>query len=119
VDLRSDRMRAARVAARGAVSEAFRDGLFAVPYGASFYEGFVGNAGETPVESGPKAFLPPARANDAAVVDAEIDRLDESAATDASLRKRLRTAALRLLGAVGERRWDDALRILEEAEAGD
>ncbi len=119
VDLRPARMRAARVAARGAVSEAFRDGLFAVPYGASFYEGFVGNAGETPVGSPPQAFLPPASAPGEDTVDAEIDRLDEAAAGDASLRKRLRAAALPLLGALGERRWDEALRILEEAEAGD
>jgi hypothetical protein len=119
VDLRRDRMRTARMAARGAVAESFREGLFAVPYGASFYEGYVGNAGEPPVEASPRLFLPGARVADGEVVNAEIDRLDEAADEDAALRRRLRAVSLRLLGALGDKRWDDALRILEGAEAGE
>lgn len=37
------------VASRGPVEEAFRDKLFSVPFGPSFYSGFVASQGQTPV----------------------------------------------------------------------
>ena len=37
------------VASRGSVEEAFRDKLFSVPFGPSFYSGFVASQGQTPV----------------------------------------------------------------------
>ena len=37
------------VASRGPVEEAFRDKLFSVPFGPSFYRGYVASLGQTPV----------------------------------------------------------------------
>jgi hypothetical protein len=37
------------VASRGSVEEAFRDKLFSVPFGPSFYSGYVASLGQTPV----------------------------------------------------------------------
>lgn len=49
VDVSAHALRPTRVAARGAVAEAFRRSLFAEPYGPSFYRGFVASSDSVPV----------------------------------------------------------------------
>lgn len=118
ITLERKRMRRAALAARGATSESFRTGLFAVPYGASFYEGYVAHSGDRPVREG-TAWLPPAQVVDAAFVDAELDRLNAGARDDARLGKRLRAATPALLEALDRRRFAKAAELLGAIEHGD
>ncbi|MBI5482169.1 MAG: hypothetical protein HY906_25160 [Deltaproteobacteria bacterium] len=60
LELRRDRMAPAPIAARGATTEAFQQGLFAVPFGRGFYLGHVGSTDEAPVRESVTPWLPSA-----------------------------------------------------------
>lgn len=115
IELRRERMRSATVASRGA-SEAFREGLFAVPYGQRFYEGYVGRTGNAPVRENATAWAPEAQVIDRGYVTAELERLNAQAA-DPALGRRLRDASPKVVEALGRADYAEAARIL--AEAGD
>lgn len=118
IDLRRDRMRSATVALRGAKSEAFREGLFAVAYGQRFYEGYVGRSNDTPVRASATAWTPAAPKIDRGYLAAEIERLNARTA-DAGLKHRLRAASPAIVEALAAEDFATAALILAEADAGE
>jgi hypothetical protein len=118
IDLDRAKWKKAAIASRGAVAEAFRAGLFSVAYGSGFYEGFVGNSGEAPVDAHAKPWAPAPQTIDASTIDAELARLDEAARQDPALKERLSKVAEDVARAVEARRWSVAAELLARAEAG-
>lgn len=118
IDLQRDRMKNATVASRGATSEAFREGLFAVPYGQRFYEGYVGRSHDAPVRANATSWTPPAQQIDRGYLAAELARLDARTG-DAGLKQRLRAASPAIVEALAKDDFAGAARILAQAEAGE
>jgi hypothetical protein len=57
VELSSLKWRPRAIASRGALDQTFRQDLYKVPYGRGFYDGFVAQTGDLPVDGDPAPFL--------------------------------------------------------------
>jgi hypothetical protein len=114
IDLDRSRMRVAAVSSRGAVEQSFRLHLYAEPFDANFYRGFVAAQGGVSVPLDAPRWRP--GPPDRELVDAELQRLNRAARTDVPLRKRLRARGTELARGIEAGEHDKVLAILRSVE---
>jgi hypothetical protein len=117
VDLRA--MVPAALARRGAVSEAFRQHLFAEPYGRAFYDGYMASKDGVVVTPARQRFWPDEASLGRSEIESRIRRLNQAASGDAELARRLRRVASRVANALHGGDYLGAASLLDQAETGD
>lgn len=118
IDFDRAAMRRPTVAARGAVVESFRRYLYAEPYGPGFYRGFAASRGDRVTPGVERGWLPAAarpEVIDAAFARTRLAELEQLAAGDRSVQTSLRRSASDILRALDERRFGDAVELLDSA----
>jgi hypothetical protein len=114
IDLDRSKLRRAPVASRGAVEQSFRLHLYAEPFDADYYRGYVAASQGMAVSFDAPRWRPgPA---DLESVDDELRRLNRRARGDHALRARLDRRAIELAKAIAARDHDRALQILRGVE---
>jgi hypothetical protein len=115
IELDRAKMRSPEIASRGAVEQSFRLDLYAEPFDAAFYRGYVA-AQRTPAVALDAARWLPGPA-DGELVDAELRRLNRKARDDAELRRRLAAKRVELLRAIEVGDHAKAAALLHAAES--
>ena len=116
IELDRRAMKPSAITARGAVEQSFRLHLYAEPFDADYYRGFVAAQGTPPVALDARRWRPgPA---DAQLVDAELRRLNQAARDDAGLRGRLADKAIEIVRAIEANEHDQASALLRGVESG-
>lgn len=114
IDLDRSKMKPAALASRGAVEQSFRLHLYAEPFDADYYRGYVAAQGVPSVALDMVRWRP--GAPDRELVDAELRRLNRAARNDTSLRRRLTEAGVELARALEAGDHEAAARLLRSAE---
>jgi hypothetical protein len=123
VEIDPDYLVKIELAARGSIHEAFRDQLFAEAYGGLFHRGFAAAHGYLAPEAPPKgAWTPSGSAAksvgiDRSLIDLKLRRINERAAKDPALAKRLARAAAQIGARIVKEDWSEAAAILRGVEA--
>lgn len=114
IDLDRSKMKAATLASRGAVEQSFRLHLYAEPFDADYYRGYMA-AQETPSVALDAPRWRPGPP-DRQLVDAELRRLNRAARTDAALRRRMNGRGVDLTRAIEAGEYERAADVLRSVE---
>jgi hypothetical protein len=104
----------AALAARGAVEQSFRAHLYAEPFDADYYRGYVAAEGTPAVALDAPRWRP--GPPDHELIDAELRRLNANARQDAALRRRLGERGAELVRAIERGEHEHAARVLRDLE---
>ena len=116
IDLDRTKMKPVALASRGAVEQSFRLHLYAEPFDADYYRGYVA------AQSSPSVALDAPRWQpgppDRELIDAELRRLNGTARLDKALRRRLNERGVDLVRAIEAGDHDAAVGVLRAIETG-
>lgn len=114
IDLDRSRMKPTALASRGAVEQSFRLHLYAEPFDADYYRGYIAAQGTPSVALDAPRWRP--GPPDGELVDAELRRLNNTARADAALRRRLNDRSIDVARALEAGEHDKAVEILRSVE---
>lgn len=116
LDLDPARMTSSGLSARGAVEQSFRLHLYAEPFDADYYRGFVASQATPSVELDAPRWRP--GPVDRELIDLELRRLNQRARLDGALRDRLGRNGAELVRLVEIGQLDNVLSLLRRIEQG-
>jgi len=114
IDLDPSRMTRTALASRGAVEQSFRLHLYAEPFDADYYRGFIAAQGTPSVALDAPRWRP--GPPDHEVIDTELRRLNHVARTNAALRRRLNDRSLDVVRAIEVGDHEKAAELLRSVE---
>jgi hypothetical protein len=114
IDLDRSKMKPATITSRGAVEQSFRLHLYAEPFDADYYRGYVAAQGTPSVALDAPRWRP--GPPDPALIDAELRRLNRAARTDAALRRRLNARGVDITRALEAGEYEKAADVLRSVE---
>jgi hypothetical protein len=114
IDLDRSKMKPVTIAARGAVEQSFRLHLYAEPFDADYYRGYIAAQGTPSVALDAPRWRPgpPDREH----VDTELRRLNATARTNAALRRSMNERSIEIVRAIEAGEHDKAAELLRSAE---
>jgi hypothetical protein len=114
IDLDRSKMKPVAIASRGAVEQSFRLHLYAEPFDANYYRGYIAAQGTPSVALDEPRWRP--GAPDRQLIDAELRRLNGAARVNAGIRRRLIERSVDLVRAIETGDHDKAAELLRDVE---